>query len=415
MAIAGTALAGLVLLNLMPQEKQLTRDIHDVSPVDSAQFRNEISNIPGPVILSGNRVRDLENGDEIFPAMLSAIRGAQKTICFETYIYWSGDVGRQFVDALSERARAGVAVHVLVDWVGGMRMKNESIERLREAGVEFEYFHPLHWYTMDRMNNRSHRKLLIVDGRIGFTGGVGIADAWQGNADRPDRWRDIHFQIEGPAVSQMQAVFEDNWITTQGKVLTGPDYYPLPAAAGNAAAQMISSSPDGGSERLQLMYLLAIAAARSSIDLEAAYFVPSERVGKALVEAMRRGVKIRIIVPGAHVDSEIVRSASQAQWGPMLEAGASIYQFQKSMFHSKMMIIDQHLTMVGSANFDERSFGLNDEANLNIYDSGFAARMTEVFEQDLAQSTAMTLQLWRDRPWHQKMLERIAALTSAQI
>jgi cardiolipin synthase len=412
---AVTVLLVLVVLNFLPQEKQLKRDVRHASPVTSAQFRSEISSIPGPAVLDGNRVRDLQNGEEIFPAMLAAIRSAQRTINFETYIYWSGKVGEEFIAALSERARAGVQVQVLVDWVGGMKMDQASIDRLRAAGASFEYFHPLHWYTIDRLNNRTHRKLLVVDGRIAFTGGVGIADAWQGDATRPDQWRDMHFQIEGPAVAQMQAVFEDNWITTTGHVLLGPDYYPVLPHVGEASAQVFASSPDGGSENMQLMYLVAIAASRSSIDLDAAYFVPGDLVRKALLDAMRRGVRVRVLMPGPYVDSDIVRNASQAQWGEMLEAGAKLYQFQPSMFHCKMMIVDRYLTMVGSANFDPRSFRLNDEANLNVYDAAFAGHMTDVFEQDIGRSSEVTLEQWRHRPWQRKLREKISALTSSQI
>ncbi len=405
----------LIILNLMPQERQLTRDIPNASPVASPQFRTEISNLLGPAVLEGNRVRDLENGDEIFPAMLDAIRAARRTIDFETYIYWSGTIGEEFIAALAERARAGIAVHVLVDAIGGSRMKRESVDRLRAAGAEFEYFHPLQWYTLDRMNNRDHRKLLVVDGRIGFTGGVGIADAWRGNAQRPDHWRDMQFQVEGPVVAQMQAVFEDNWITMTGHVLLGPDYYPVLAAAGDVAVQVFASSPDGGSQNMQLMYLLAIASARASIDLEAAYFIPGDLVKNALLSALRRGVRIRIVVPGGHTDSEVVREASQAQWGQMLEAGARMYRFQPSLFHSKMMIVDRYLTIVGSANFDERSFRLNDESNMNVYDAPFARRMTGVFDGDIARSRETTLADWRHRPWTRKVLDELASLGASQL
>ena len=414
-SVGATVIIVLAFLNLMPQERQITRDIPNASAVDSAQFRTETSSLLGAAVIDGNRVRDLQNGDEIFPAMLGAIRAATHTIEFETYIYWSGKVGEEFVQALSERARAGVAVHVLVDGIGGTKMNKASVDKLRAAGAQFEYFHPLQWYTIDRMNNRDHRKLLVVDGRIGFTGGVGIADAWMGNAQRPDQWRDMQFQIEGPVIAQMQAVFEDNWITTTGRVLLGPDYYPVPAASGAAQAQMIASSPEGGSDNMQLAYLLAITAARSSIDLEAAYFLPGDLIQKSLQAALRRGVKIRIIVPGAHVDSEIVHSASQAQWGAMLDGGARMYRFQPSLFHSKMMIVDRYLTMVGSANFDARSFRLNDEANINIYDRAFAEHMTDVFDRDVGRSNGITAVEWHNRPWTTKLKEKLSSLGSTQL
>ena len=414
-SVVATVVVVLAILNLRPREKQLTRDIPNASPVDSVQFRNEVSSLLGPRVIAGNRIHDLQNGAEIFPAMLGAIRAAKRTIQFGTYIYWSGEIGESFVEALSERARAGVAVHVLVDGIGGSKMKKESVDTLRAAGAEFEYFHPLRWYTIDRMNNRDHRKLLIVDGRIGFTGGVGIADAWMGNAQRPDQWRDMHFQIEGPVVAQIQAVFEDNWITTTGHVLLGPDYYPVGGPSGDVLAQMFASSPEGGSENMQLMYLLAIAAARSSIDLEAAYFIPGDLVEKALKAALHRGVKIRIVVPGAHIDSEIVHDASEAKWGAMLDAGAQIYRFQPSLFHCKMMIVDRYLSMAGSTNFDDRSFRLNDEANINVYDRPFAEHMTDVFDRDVEHSSEMSAAQWHNRPWTSKLKDKFFSLGSAQM
>ncbi|MGH8212045.1 MAG: phospholipase D-like domain-containing protein, partial [Rhodanobacteraceae bacterium] len=330
-------------------------------------------------------------------------------------IYWSGEIGREFVQALAERARAGVPVHVLVDGIGGHKIADSSVRELRASGAQFEFFHPVHWWTLDRLNNRDHRKLLIVDGRIGFTGGIGIADEWAGNATRPDHWRDMQFQVEGPVVSQMQAVFEDNWITVTGDVLLGPDYFPPLPAQGDAAAQMFSSSPDSGSENMQVMYLLGIAAARKTIDLEAAYFIPGDLVQKALRAAMKRGVKLRVLVPGEHIDSHIVMDASQAEWGQVLANGGHIYRFQPAMFHSKMMIVDGYLTMIGSANFDERSFKLNDEANLNVYDADFAAHMTQVFGQDLAQSREVTWSQWQHRSGWRKLKDKLSSLTASQL
>jgi cardiolipin synthase len=306
-------------------------------------------------------------------------------------------------------------VHVLVDAIGGAKMKDSVVNEMKRAGVEFHFFHPLHWWTLDRLNNRDHRKILVVDGRVGFTGGIGIADEWSGNAQRPDHWRDMQFQVEGPAVAQMQAVFESNWIVTAGQALYGPDYFPALPPVGGASGQMIASSPDDGSENMQLMYLLAISAANKSIDLEAAYFIPGPLIRKALKAALERGVRVRIIVPGPHVDSHLVDDASQAQWGTMLQAGAHIYRYQPSLFHDKMMIVDGYLTMVGSANFDNRSFRLNDEANLNVYDAAFAAHMTQVFEQDLSRSRETTLAQWRNRPWTRKVKDWLSSWTSSQL
>ncbi len=405
----------VIVLNLTGGEQRIERELTHRYGIADAQFQRELGTLLGPPILGGNRVANLENGVEIFPAMLEAIRGAQRSICFETYIYWSGEIGRRFVDALSERARAGVPVHVLMDWVGSQRMDERLIRQLTEAGVEVERYHPLHWYHLARMNNRTHRKLLVVDGAVGFTGGVGIADNWDGNAESPAHWRDSHYRIEGPAVAQMQAAFMDNWIKTTGKVLQGERYFPELDASGEAPAQVFKSSPSGGGDSMLLMYLLAITASERAIDLSAAYFVPDELMRAALRDALRRGVRVRIIVPGEHIDTEVVRRASRAGWGELLAAGAEIHEFQPTMFHCKTLIVDGLLVSVGSTNFDNRSFRLNDEANLNVYDREFAEATLRVFEADLKRSRRITHEEWQARPAREKLLEKAAALLSRQL
>jgi cardiolipin synthase len=244
---------------------------------------------------------------------------------------------------------------------------------------------------------------------------VGIADAWEGNGLQPDRWRDMQFRVEGPAAAQIQAIFGENWLATTGEALLGPDYYPETPARGDLAVQAFASSPDGGSENMQLMYLMAINGARRRIDLEAAYFVPDELTLTALRDALKRGVRVRLVVPGPHVDSTIVRNASQAQWGAMLQAGARIYRYQPALFHNKLMIVDGYLTVGGSANFDNRSFQLNDESNINIYDHAFAARMTEVIDQDIARSRELTLAQWRERPWRQRVFDWLSSQAAEQL
>ncbi|SEJ35254.1 cardiolipin synthase [Frateuria terrea] len=405
---------GVLALNLIPQTQQLVHPLGPLSPVDSPQFRREIGNLLGPTIVDGNAVEDFQNGAEIFPAMLEAIRSAQSSVDMETYIYWSGHVADEFVKALTERARAGVRVHVIADWVGSTRMHDDVVEALRAGGVHFEYFHPLRWYDIDRFNNRTHRKLLIVDGRVAFTGGVGIADEWNGHGDKPGIWRDMQIRVIGPGALQMQAVFEDNWIATTGQALLGAQYYPQVPAAGDVAVQTVASSPEGGSENLQLMYLMAIDGARRSIDLEAAYFVPDELTMAALKRALGRGVRIRLVVPGPYVDSELIKNASQTRWGEMLRAGARIWRFQPAMFHNKLMIVDDYLTIAGSANFDNRSFSLNDESNVLVFDRGFAAKMTAVVERDIGQSRELSLEQWRHRPWTRRVLDWLSALGATQ-
>ena len=414
-SVLATLVVTLVVVNLMPTQQRIEHRIERLYDTGSPDYFRSLGVLLGPPVLAGNRVEALQNGREIFPSMLAAIRGARRTITFESYIYWSGDVGQAFADALSERARAGVRVHVLLDWVGSQKIEKRLLDDMRDAGVQIRLFHPLSWYHIARMNNRTHRKILVVDGGIGFTGGVGIADKWDGNAQDADHWRDSHYRVEGPVVAQMQATFIDNWTKVSGDVLHGADYLPAIAAAGDARAQMFSSSPDGGAESMQLIYLLVTTAATRTIDLASAYFVPDELTSAALVEAMRRGVRFRLIVPGPIIDTDVVRRASRSTWGPLLAAGAEIHEYQPTMFHCKVMIVDRLLVSVGSTNFDPRSFRLNDEANLNIYDTAFAASQTEVFERDLAKSRRVTLAEWEARPWHEKLVERTMGLLGSQL
>ena len=413
--LLSSVVATILVLAFSGAEKKLDEQIHHEYALHDAQYQRALGVMLGPPITEGNRFKALHNGDQIFPPMLAAIRGARQSITFETYIYWSGDVGRAFADALGERARVGVKVHVLLDWVGSAKVDADLVKEMEDAGVQILKFHKPKWYDLTKMNNRTHRKLLIVDGRVGFTGGVGIAPAWTGNAQDAEHWRDSHFMVQGPVVAQMQAVFMDNWIKVAGDVLHGERYFPAIAAQGAGRAQMFSSSPTGGSESMHLMYLLSIAAATKSIDLSSAYFVPDDLTVGALVAAMKRGVRLRIITPGPIIDSQTVRAASRAAWGPLLEAGAQISEYQPTMFHCKVFTVDGLLVSVGSTNFDNRSFRLNDEANLNIYDADFAAQETKQFEADLRKSKRITLENWRQRPWLEKATETVASLLSAQL
>ena len=400
-----TIVAVVVGINFATPEKELERTVTHHYSISDPQFRREMSVMMGPSVLPGNQVTALNNGEEIFPAMLEAIRGAQVSVTFETYIYWSGQIGEEFTEALSERARAGVPVHVTIDWVGSIKMDQELLDRMEDAGVEVERYRPLKWYNLGRMNNRTHRKLLVVDGRVGFTGGVGIGDPWQGHAQDADHWRDMHFKVEGPAVAQVQSAFNDNWVKTTGELLNGEPYFPALEQAGGMDAHMFISSPAGGSESMHLMYLLAIAAAEESIDIAAAYFIPDDLITKALIAARHRGVRIRVLMPGDLTDSTAARLASKAGWGPLLLAGVEMYEYQPTMFHNKMVIVDREMVSVGSTNFDLRSFQLNDEASLNVYDRDFAAHMTAVFEADLEKTERYDHAKWEARPWTEKFAE----------
>ena len=413
--VVGSVLGTIIALNFTSGEKKIDKQITELYAVNEPQFLRSMGNLLGPSITSGNQVTTLLNGDQIFPAMLAAIRGAQQSITFETYIYWSGSIGREFADALSERVRAGVKVHVVVDWVGSIKMDQKLLDSMREAGVDLRQYHPLRWYNLARLNNRTHRKLLIVDGRTGFTGGVGIADNWLGNAQDSDHWRDTHFRLEGPAVAQMQSAFMDNWMKTTGQVLHGNEYFPALSETGEMRAQVFKSSPGEGSESVRLMYLLSVTSARKNIYIANAYFVPDDLSLQTLVSALQRGVNITLLMPGGKTDSDVVRGASRARWGDLLQAGAKIYEYEPTMYHCKVMIVDDTWVSVGSTNFDSRSFRLNDEANLNIYNRDFALQQIEIFENDLKKSRRITYQDWQNRPWQEKVYEHTMALIRSQL
>jgi cardiolipin synthase len=410
-----TAFVVVISMNFHRPEKSVRHPVDHCHAIDDPQFELEMDVMLGPALLPGNDIRPLQNGEEIFPAMLEAIRGARASISFETYIYWSGSIGEEFAHALRERARAGVPVHVMLDWAGSARMDGRLLDELTEAGVEVEQYHPLRWYSISRLNNRTHRKLLVVDGRIAFTGGVGIADQWNGHAQDPDHWRDIHFRIEGPVVAQFQAGFMDNWIKTTGRVLNSDRYYPKLASVGDKGMHLFVSSPAGGSASMHLMYLLAVAAAVKSIDLQAAYFIPDRLMVDALISARKRGAHIRLVVPGRYLDSVLVRLASKRRWGRLLAAGVEIFEYQPTMMHNKMLILDGRLVSVGSTNFDMRSFDLNDEASLNIYSTAFSTQMTAVMNADLQHATPYTLDTWQRRSWSEKLGELLVRPLESQL
>jgi cardiolipin synthase len=415
LAVIVTVALTMLALNFVTAEKKVEKRIHSLYAISDPQFLRSMGSLLGPTLQDGNRVTGFLNGDEIFPAMLSAIRAAQKTITFETYIYWSGRIGREFADALSERAQVGVKVHVLLDWVGSASMDQDLLEEMTRAAVQVRKYHPLRWYNVSRMNNRTHRKLLVVDGEVGFTGGVGIADHWLGHAQDKEHWRDSHYRLEGPAVAQMQAAFMDNWMKTSGEVLHGEEYFPEPVPRGEALAQVFKSSPGEGSDSVRLMYLLSITSARKNLRIAAAYFVPDDLSLQTLVEARERGVKIEVILPGNNTDTRLTERASRARWGDLLRVGVEIYEYVPTMFHCKVMIVDDVWVSVGSTNFDSRSFRLNDEANLNVFDRNFAHSQIQAFERDRSNGTAISLEMWQSRPWSERALDQVAALLRSQL
>jgi cardiolipin synthase A/B len=404
--LAGAALLGammtVALLNLMPDRRELRTAVPVGTPTSDPAFFRSMAGLFGSNLLGGNRIETLLNGDQIFPAMLGAIRSAETTINFETYIYWSGEIGWEFALALAERASAGVEVRVLIDWVGSQSIESGMLQTMEDAGVRIVRFRPLRWYTLDRINNRTHRKLLVVDGRVGFTGGVGIGDEWRGDARTPDEWRETHFRVTGPVVAMLQGAFASNWVEDTGDILRGEAHFPALEPTGTQIAQLVISST-GSRNYIHLMLMTAIAAAERNLRIATPYFVPDDVAIGQLVAAARRGVQVDILVPGPVTDMPIVRQASRNFWGELLAAGVRIHEYQPTFLHTKMLIVDEAFASVGSTNFDERSFRLNDEANLNIFDADFAREQIEIFERDLTQSRPITLAEWQDRSWLTRM------------
>jgi cardiolipin synthase len=371
--------------------------------------------LTGSPLAEGNSVEILRNGVQIFPSMLAAIRGAQKTINLEFYIYWDGEVGRQFAEALAERARAGVQVKVILDSVGSAAMSQSLIDFLARNGIDLEWYHPLRWYTLSRINHRTHRKLMVVDGTIGFTGGVGIADVWLGDADAKNHWRETVLRVEGPAVIQMQFAFMDNWVKSRGELLTGLDYFPPVEPRGGHLTQVIKSSPSEGSSAVKLLYIVSIVSAAKSIYISNAYFVPDRDTERALEGAVRRGVDVRVIVPGEYVDVPVVRQASRMQYELLLRRGIRIFEYLPTMMHAKTMVVDGIWSTVGSSNFDDRSFRLNDEVNVNVYDEGIAQQMEAMFFNDLAHCEEITIRKWFRRPRWARIKEALADVLKPQL
>jgi cardiolipin synthase len=414
-ALAALVIA-FILVSAYPSLQKMSYEVQFENSIEEPHFKRVLSELLGPPFIERNKVQTLLNGDEIFPSMLQAIDDAKSTITFESYIYWSGEIGRKFADALSKKAKQGVHVHLLLDWLGSEKLDEQEIQKMKDAGVEVERYHKPHSLNFFRINSRTHRKILVVDGKVGFTGGVGIADEWTGNGEVPDKWRDTHYKIEGPVVAQLQAAFLDNWMKLRPQIHSTPEYFPKldEVPKGGYSAQMFKSSSREGTSSVHVMYLLALAAAKKSILLESSYFVPDEVTIQEIIKARKRGVEVKVIVPGDLNDSAIVQHASKDVWGTMLEAGVQIFEYQKAMFHCKVLIVDDFFVSVGSTNFDERSFSLNDEANLNVLSREFAGEQTGIFARDLKLSNEVGLDEWKRRPIQEKMIEKVIGILHSQ-
>ena len=361
----------------------------------------------------GNAVNLLLNGDEIFPAALEAIRSARETITYAQYFYEEGAIGLELAEALSERCRAGVRTHILLDGFGSLLIPPEYLDSMKRAGCEVSSFRPLSPLVLfaalgfGRSNNRSHRRILVVDGRIGFTGGVGVSPKWLGNGRKEGHWRQTDVRIEGPVVASLQSAFVENWLEATGNVLGGEPYFPPLSPRGSVFAQVVRSSPAGGSFSMYTMFLLAMSSARRSIYITNPYFLPDQRMTRALTEAAGRGVRVVVLLPGA-IDNNIVRHASRSQFGPLLEAGIEIYEYQAGLLHAKTMTVDGIWATIGSTNLDTRSFALNDEVNAVVYHNEVVGQLEKVFADDLTYSRKVDLERWRKRGFFDHLLEMLS-------
>ncbi len=363
----------------------------------------------------GNRITVFTDGPAFYPAMLEAIRGAARAINLECYILRHGRVASQFVEALSERARSGVNVTIVVDAIGSFSLWGRPVARLRAAGCRIEAYRPLTWSSLYRINNRTHRELLIVDGATAFVGGAGIADWWMYPQRRRTRpWRDTMARVDGPVVSALQGVAAENWLECCGEILTGPDYFPDLKACGDTTGFVIKSSPSDRATASRVTFQLLLEGADRSVRISTPYFLPDRALRRALVAMARRGVDVRVVVPGPRTDQHWVRLASRRMWGELLEAGVRIFEYRPSMIHAKVLIVDDLWTVLGTTNIDNRSFEHNDEDNLAMRDPAVAARLADDYDRDLAASTEITLDGWRRRPRWEKIVGRFVWILERQ-
>ncbi len=384
--------------------------------VGSDEFLRATEAITMAPIAHGNDIELFINGDAIFPAMLETIASAKRTVNFLSYLYWSGEIACEVAGALCERARAGVEVNVLLDAVGSAKMDRSLVRQMEEAGATFAYFRPPKPYAMRRLNNRTHRKLLIADGEVGMTGGVGIADQWTGDAQDPEHWRDTHVRVRGPIVRGLQGAFAENWLEATGHVLVGPGHLPpLEPVCDDGPMQVVRSTAGVGDTNVEALYFLAIACARTTLHLTSAYFAPRPAFIEALTDAAGRGVDVRVLVPGPHMDKEVVRQAGRSTYEELLEAGVRVYEYSPTMIHAKTLTIDGSWSSVGSVNFDNRSFQLQDEATLCVGSASFAAQLDEQFERDLERSREIDLERWNGRAAHHRVREGLTRLARREL
>ena len=408
--IIGVVIVLIVVgMGLVIAQDQETLRVRTSLATSAEAYPGYLAKLTGHPLTSGDRYTVLTNGDTAFPAMLGAIHEARHRVAFEGYIYSStSDIARQFTDAFVAAAGRGVDVRLVFDSLGA-KVSSDDIERMTKAGCHIGWYNKVRSRAIEEVNYRTHRKALIIDGEVAFVGGIGIDDQWARDSDKEQRWRDTHVKVAGPAATDIEAAFNENWIETGGVV--EPDVVPHdPNPRGPASSIVIWSSPEGGTNALKLAYLLSLAAARQSIDIQSPYLITDASTEWSLTDARRRGVRVRMLVEGDVTDAKPVKFASRAQYGQLMQQGIEIYEYQPAMMHTKAVIVDGTLSIVGSANFDNRSFELNDELNVVVFDRTVAERLRGDFERDLGKSRRLDLQSWRSRPLHIRAREKIWSL-----
>ena len=410
-AVALVAVIGALFLPDWPTPDYRLGFDADAGSEDFLRLAAGFLNVP---LLRGGTAELLQNGDEFYPAMLEAIRGAKDTVNFEVYIFESDATGREFIEAFKERARAGVDVRLLLDAFGSFRLKRAHRRELREAGVHLEFFRPLTLRNLVRIYRRTHRRAIVVDGRVGFTGGAAISNKWRGDARNPKEWRDSMTRVTGALVAGVQSAFAANWVYVCGEVIAGPRFYPPGRDDGPACGVSVVSSPSDAQQPIRMLIWLSFVNARRRLWIASSYFIPDLQLRKAVIERARAGVDVRILVPGNHTDAVPVQYTGRGFYQELLEAGVRIFEYQASMMHAKTVVVDDAWVLVGSANMDERSMEINEENLLGIGESQLARSAVERMEKDLSHSREIELKAWRRRPVYQRVLEKVAKVLIEQ-
>lgn len=412
--IALVLVIGWILMALFRPHQPYKLLTHDLS-IESREFRRILEGMSDSRLQDGNSVEVFTNGDTYYPAELEAIRNAKSSVHIEAFIFKEGEIAKKFVDVLTERARAGVKVRIVADAVGSASTKKDYFKTLLDAGGQLHWYHPVRWHTWDKINNRTHRELVIIDGSSAFIGGAGIADHWWKDSKEEPRWRDTMYLVKGPEVNALQSTFAENWLEATGEMLTLPEYFPEVPQQGQVTVMAVNSAPSQGrSTRARMLFQTVLGSAKKTILINNPYFLPDASIRRELLDAVKRGVEVKVITPGKQSDQQITRSSSRRLYGEMLQGGVQIYEYQPAMIHVKGLIVDGRWAVVGTTNFDNRSFELNDEVNLAIYDGGVTDRLQADFNRDLQQSKRVTLEEWKKRPLTERFTEFFGRIIERQ-